>query len=334
MVFWFYNSKTIGLQRLPRIWQPLVYTTTYCDNRLSTLLLTPNYSLRKQTILIFFAMHKLSTQPAQSINARGKLISFERPVIMGILNVTPDSFFDGGKHQNLDTAFINAKTLWADGAGIIDIGAYSSRPGAPLIDAQEEMDRALPLIEKLHAEFPEAILSIDTFRASVAAQAIAAGAHMVNDVSGGTLDEAMFSTVAALQVPYIAMHMRGIPENMQSLTTYNDVVTEVATFLGGKIAELRALGVKDIILDPGFGFAKNTAQNYELLHRIDALHYFGLPILGALSRKSMIYKKLGISPQEALNGTTALNTLLLSKGIQMLRVHDVKEAKQIVDLLF
>lgn len=279
-------------------------------------------------------MNKLSTHPAQSINAKGKLISFDKPVIMGILNVTPDSFYDGGKHQNLASAFENAQSLWADGADIIDVGAYSSRPGAPLISVQEEIDRALPIIEKLNAEFPEAILSIDTFRARVAQEAIAAGAHIVNDVSGGTLDAEMFSTVAALQVPYIAMHMRGVPETMQSLTAYSDIVSEVATFLGEKIAELRALGVKDIILDPGFGFAKNQEQNYELLLRIEELHYFGLPLLGGLSRKSMIYKKLGISPQEALNGTTALNSILLSKGVQILRVHDVKEAKQIVDLLF
>ena len=279
-------------------------------------------------------MNKLSTHPAQSINAKGKLISFDKPVIMGILNVTPDSFYDGGKHQNLASAFENAQSLWSDGADIIDVGAYSSRPGAPLISVQEEIDRALPIIEKLNAEFPEAILSIDTFRERVAQEAIAAGAHIVNDVSGGTLDAEMFNTVAALQVPYIAMHMRGVPETMQSLTAYSDIVSEVATFLGEKIAELRALGVKDIILDPGFGFAKNQEQNYELLLRIEELHYFGLPLLGGLSRKSMIYKKLGISPQEVLNGTTALNSILLSKGVQILRVHDVKEAKQIVDLLF
>ncbi len=279
-------------------------------------------------------MKMMHTHQAQSINVKGELITFDYPQLMGIVNVTPDSFFDGGQHTTIAQALLKASQLLNDGANILDIGAYSSRPGAPLISSQEEMDRALPVIEAIHHAFPNAVLSIDTFRADVAAASIQAGASIVNDVSGGTIDQHMFATVARLQVPYILMHMRGLPENMQELTVYEDIVTDVATFLGNKISELRALGVKDIILDPGFGFAKNTAQNYELLHRIDELHYFGLPILGGLSRKSMIYKKLGLQAHDALNGTTALNTILLSKGVQILRVHDVKEAKQIVDLLF
>lgn len=261
-------------------------------------------------------------------------MTFEKPIVMGILNVTPDSFFDGGKHNTIENALLHASELINDGVDIIDIGAYSSRPGAALISVQEEIDRALPVIEAITKQFPDSILSIDTFRADVAKATIQAGAHIINDISGGILDDKMFETVAELQVPYILMHMRGTPETMQQLTDYNDVVNDVAVDLGEKIAKLRALGVKDIILDPGFGFAKTVEQNYELLLRVNELHYHGLPILGGISRKSMIYKKLGITPQESLSATTALNTLLLERGVQILRVHDVKEAKQLTQLLF
>lgn len=277
----------------------------------------------------------IKTTPAQSINLKGRIMTFDRPVIMGILNVTPDSFFDGGQNnKNIEQILIKTQALLDAGADIIDIGAYSSRPGATLITSQEELDRALPAVHAISNTFPDAILSIDTFRADVAAACVHGGVHMINDVSGGTIDPEMFPTVAKLQVPYILMHMRGIPENMQQLTAYQDIVTDVATYFGEKIATLRKFGVKDIILDPGYGFAKTIEQNYELLYRVDELHYYGLPILGGISRKSMIYKKLGLTPQEALNGTTVLNTLLLTKGVQLLRVHDVNEAKQIVDLLF
>lgn len=280
-------------------------------------------------------MKMIKTTPAQSINLKGRIMTFDRPVIMGILNVTPDSFFDGGQNnKNIEQILIKTQALLDAGADIIDIGAYSSRPGATLITSQEELDRALPAVHAISNTFPDAILSIDTFRADVAAACVHAGVHMINDVSGGTIDPEMFPTVAKLQVPYILMHIRGIPENMQQLTAYQDIVTDVATYFGEKIATLRKLGVKDIILDPGYGFAKTIEQNYELLYRVDELHYYGLPILGGISRKSMIYKKLGLTPQEALNGTTVLNTLLLTKGVQLLRVHDVNEAKQIVDLLF
>ncbi|MEN5432790.1 dihydropteroate synthase [Sphingobacterium faecium] len=280
-------------------------------------------------------MKMIKTTPAQSINLKGRIMTFDRPVIMGILNVTPDSFFDGGQNnKNIEQILIKTQALLDAGADIIDIGAYSSRPGAKLITSQEELDRALPAVHAISNTFPDAILSIDTFRADVAAACVHGGVHMINDVSGGTIDPEMFPTVAKLQVPYILMHMRGIPENMQQLTAYQDIVTDVATYFGEKIATLRKFGVKDIILDPGYGFAKTIEQNYELLYRVDELHYYGLPILGGISRKSMIYKKLGLTPQEALNGTTVLNTLLLTKGVQLLRVHDVNEAKQIVDLLF
>ncbi|NGM64695.1 dihydropteroate synthase [Sphingobacterium sp. SGR-19] len=279
-------------------------------------------------------MKHLQTTSTQTINAGGCLITFEKPLIMGILNVTPDSFYDGGKHNSTEQALVQAEQLIMEGADIIDIGAYSSRPGASPVSPKEEINRAIPVIRELVRRHPDHILSIDTFRADVAVACVEAGVHIVNDISGGTLDKNMFDTVARLQVPYILMHMRGTPETMQTLTVYDDVVIDVATALGEKISVLRALGVKDIIIDPGFGFAKTVEQNHELLHRVDELHYFGLPILGGVSRKSMVYKKLGVTAEEALTGTIALNTLLLSKGVQLLRVHDVKEAKQLVELLF
>lgn len=279
-------------------------------------------------------MNKFQTHLTQSINVNGKLLTFEKPIIMGILNVTPDSFYDGGQHNNLEKSLKKAEQMITEGVDIIDIGAYSSRPGAPLISSQEEKDRALPVIHAIRKEFPDALLSIDTFRADVAEETVKSGVHIINDVSGGTIDERMFETVSTLQVPYILMHMRGLPENMQQHTDYDDIVTDVATFLGERIAALRALGVKDILLDPGFGFAKTMEQNYELLYRVNELHYLGLPILGGISRKSMIYKKLGISAAESLHATMALNTLLLERGVQILRVHDVKEAKQLIDLFY
>jgi dihydropteroate synthase len=203
-----------------------------------------------------------------------------------------------------------------------------------MISAQEEIDRAMPIVERITKNFPDIILSIDTFRADVARACVEGGVHIVNDISGGAIDEDMFATVADLQVPYILMHMRGTPQTMQQLTDYEDIATDIAVYFGDKIAELRALGVKDIVLDPGFGFSKTVAQNYELLMRLDELQYFDLPILGGISRKSLIYKKLNVTPEEALNGTTALNTLLLERGAHILRVHDVKEAKQLIQLLY
>lgn len=279
-------------------------------------------------------MYGLKTVDCQSINLKGTLMTFEKPIIMGILNVTPDSFFDGGKHNAFDAALAKATELINQGADIIDIGAYSSRPGAPLISAQEEIDRAIPIIKEINNRFPRTPISIDTFRADVAKEAIEAGAHLINDISGGELDDRMFSTVADLQVPYILMHMRGTPETMQQLTEYNDITEDIAFYFGERISQLRALGVKDIILDPGFGFSKTTQQNYELLHRVNEFHYMGLPLLGGISRKSMIYKKLNITPQESLSATTALNTMLLTKGVQILRVHDVLEAKQLIHLFY
>ncbi len=267
------------------------------------------------------------------MNAGGRLIDLSSPKVMGIVNVTPDSFFDGGRHNTADAALRHAEKLLNEGADLLDIGAYSSRPGAANVSTEDEVNRLLPVIHAIATRFPHAILSIDTFRADVARASVKAGAHIINDISGGTLDKQMFTTVAELQVPYILMHMRGTPDTMQQLTDYTDLVQEVNLFFGARVAVLRQLGVKDIILDPGFGFAKTLRQNYNLLNRLEELHTHGLPILGAISRKSMIYKKLGITANEALNGTTALNTLLLTKGVQILRVHDVKAAKEVIALL-
>ncbi len=267
------------------------------------------------------------------MNVAGKLIDLSSPKVMGILNITPDSFYDGGRYHSVPAALAQAEQLLTAGADIIDIGAYSSRPGAADVSVAEECDRLLPVIEAVVGRFPEAILSIDTFRAEVARASISAGAHIINDISGGTLDDKMFATVAGLQVPYIVMHMRGTPNTMQQYTDYGDVASEVSLFFGKQIAALRRLGVRDIILDPGFGFAKTLEQNYELLNRLETLHVHGLPILGAISRKSMIYRKLGIKPEDALNGTTVLNTVMLLKGVHILRVHDVKAAKEAIALL-
>ncbi|SFB95906.1 dihydropteroate synthase [Parapedobacter composti] len=267
------------------------------------------------------------------MNAGGTLIDLSTPKVMGILNITPDSFFDGGRYHGIDNALLQAEKLLDEGADILDIGAYSSRPGAAEVSPAEEQARLIPVIEACRRQFPDAILSVDTFRADVARSSIAAGAHLINDISGGTLDHRMFATIAELQVPYILMHMRGTPNTMQQLTDYTDVVQEINLYFGKQVAALRALGIKDIILDPGFGFAKTLEQNYELLRRINELHVHGLPILGGISRKSMIYKKLKIGPEEALNGTTVLNTVLLTKGIKLLRVHDAKAAKEAITLL-
>lgn len=265
-----------------------------------------------------------------SVKAGNQLLDLSTPKIMGILNLTSDSFFDGGRFNALDKALERAENLLNDGADIIDLGAYSTRPGAEEVSPKEEITRLVPAIEAISKEFPQAIISIDTFRAEVARATVESGAHMINDVSGGTLDALMFETIAQLDVPYILMHMRGTPKTMQQETEYEDMVRDISLFLGERIAQLRQLGVKDIILDPGFGFAKTVEQNYMLLDRLEELHVFGLPILGAISRKSMIYKKLGTTPADALNGTTVLNTILLMKGVQMLRVHDVIAAKEAV----
>ncbi len=251
---------------------------------------------------------------------------------MGILNVTPDSFFDGGKHQASQDRQAQVKRIRDEGADIIDIGGYSSRPGAKEVSVKEELERVLSGIATVQEVWPEALISVDTFRAEVAEQAVMTGAQLINDISGGQLDERMFEVVAKYQVPYIMMHMRGRPETMQSLTDYNNLTLEMVTYFQERIKMLKDLGVNDIILDPGFGFAKDLDQNYELLQQLDHFQLLELPLLVGLSRKSMIYKPLGITAEEALNGTTALHAIALMKGAKVLRVHDVKAAKECVEL--
>jgi len=268
----------------------------------------------------------------KTLNCRGRLVDLTVPAVMGILNVTPDSFFTGSRIA-LDKAVQTAQKMLSAGATFLDVGGYSTRPGAVDVQPAEEVDRVVPVIEAILTSFPQALISIDTFRASVARQAVGAGACLINDVSGGTLDPAMFATVAELPgVPYVLMHLRGTPQTMQSLATYSNVVTEVIDELAGQLTKLRAMGIHDILLDPGFGFAKTPAQNFELLSRLEAFRLFDNPILVGLSRKTTIWKTLGITADEALNGTSVLNTVALLKGASVLRVHDVREAVEAVKL--
>jgi len=255
------------------------------------------------------------------------------PVIMGILNITPDSFYDGGRYEGEGEYLLKAKQLIAEGVDIIDIGAQSTKPGAIVITAQEEAARLIPVIHAIRGLYPEVIISVDTFRASVAQKAIDAGADMINDISGGTMDEQMFTIVAKLQVPYILMHIQGTPPTMQKNPHYKNVTEEVMSFFKTKITELTALGVTKIIIDPGFGFGKTVEHNYQLLNDLEMFNSFNVPVLVGVSRKSMIYKPLHISPDEALNGTTVINTIALMKGAKIVRVHDVKEAKEAVTLV-
>lgn len=249
---------------------------------------------------------------------------------MGIINLTPDSFYAGSRKPAVEDALQQTEKMLNDGATFIDLGAYSSRPGAQDISAQDETDRLLPVIEAILQNFGEALLSIDTFRASVAEAAVNAGAHIINDISGGQLDQAMFATVARLKVPYILMHMKGTPQNMVQQAQYNDVFTEVLDYLAIKYHALKALGIHDVIIDPGFGFAKESHHSYELMRRLREFDILELPLLVGISRKRMIYHTIGSTAAEALNGTTALNTIALMNGANILRVHDVKEAVEAV----
>ncbi|MEJ2884515.1 dihydropteroate synthase [Pedobacter sp. GR22-6] len=268
-----------------------------------------------------------------TVNLKGKLLDLAVPAVMAILNITPDSFYAGSRSNTVDDALRRAEGFLNDGAKFIDIGAYSSRPGAAELSPDEELQRLLLVIEAITKKLPEAILSIDTFRARVAKEAILAGAHMINDISAGSMDEAMFETVAELQVPYVIMHMKGTPQTMQQHTQYQDIGMEVVSYFAAKVTALKKLGVKDIIIDPGFGFAKTLEQNYELFRQMDNLQVIGLPMLVGISRKSMIYKLLDTTPEAALNGTTVLNTLALQKGAAILRVHDVREAVECIKIL-
>ncbi|HEK20757.1 MULTISPECIES: dihydropteroate synthase [unclassified Mucilaginibacter] len=267
-----------------------------------------------------------------TINAGGKLIDMALPKVMGIINTTPDSFFADSRKMEVDAILQQAGKMLNEGADFLDIGAYSSRPGAADISAQEETDRLLPAVEAIVKDYPEAIISIDTFRANVAETAIKAGAHIINDISGGGLDDDMFSTVARLQVPYILMHMKGNPQNMQALAEYDDVFGEVYDYFVKKIYALKQLGVHDVIIDPGFGFAKKPEHSYALMNRMQELERLQLPVLAGISRKKMIYGLLGTTAAEALNGTTALNTIALMKGANILRVHDVKAAVEAITI--
>ena len=268
------------------------------------------------------------------INARGTLIGLEVPKVMGILNVTPDSFYKGSRLSSDEEILNTAEKMIEDGADILDVGGYSSRPGAQEVSPEEEGKRVLKAIKLISAGFPKAIISVDTFRSEIAEEAInGCGAHIINDISGGDADPGMFRVVQELNVPYILMHMKGNPMTMQDNPVYNDVVSDILKWLGERIFRLRSAGVKDIIIDPGFGFGKTITQNFELLSRLGDFSIAGLPLLVGLSRKSMIWKTLGITAEDGLAGTIALNTIALLKGADILRVHDVKEAVQAVKLV-
>jgi dihydropteroate synthase len=267
-----------------------------------------------------------------TINCEGKLVSLSHPVVMGILNVTPDSFYEHSRIRGTEALLRQAEAMLQEGAGILDIGGYSTRPEAPEVTPEEERIRVIPAIRAVRQAFPDCLISVDTFRAVIAQEAVEAGANIINDVSGGMLDEAMFETAGRLQVPYILMHMRGTPQTMSQLTEYEDIMLDMVRYFEPRIVQLQAAGVRDIILDPGFGFAKTIDQNFEVLRRLGDLKLLGLPVLAGLSRKSMTYKTLDIPATEALAGTIALNTIALMHGASILRVHDVKEAVQTIKL--
>jgi dihydropteroate synthase len=270
----------------------------------------------------------------RSIQLNGRLIMLDQPVVMGILNLTPDSFYDGGRYQTEKQVLLRAQEILAQGGLIIDIGAVSTRPGALEVSAKAEINRLLPSVKLIRKQFPEAILSVDSYRAEVITRIVEeCGDCIVNDISGGMLDDKMFGTVAKLGLPYILMHMQGTPQTMQQNPSYQDVVKDILLDLSEKVNTLKLLGVNDVIIDPGFGFGKSLDHNFELLNRLDSFRLFELPLLVGLSRKTMIWKMLEITPGESLNGTTVLNTLALMGGADILRVHDVKEAVETIKLV-
>ena len=268
-----------------------------------------------------------------TINCKGNLVDLSKPKIMGILNTTPDSFYSESRKMDLNSLLNSAEDMLKQDATFLDIGGYSTRPGADDISEDEELKRVIPCIEAILERFPEAIISIDTFRSNIASEAINVGAAMINDISAGNLDATMMSVAAQYQVPYIMMHMRGTPQTMKDLNEYEDLTQDIIFYFSEKINKARALGINDVIIDPGFGFSKNIAQNFELLSNLYLFKNLNMPILAGLSRKSTIYKTLNITASEALNGTTVLNTMALSKGANILRVHDVKEAMETVKLI-
>lgn len=267
-----------------------------------------------------------------TLNCKGQLIDLTRPKVMGILNLTPDSFYDGGKYKDEKSVLLQTEKMLNEGASFIDVGAYSSRPGADAVSEDEELNRIAPIVELLLREFPKIIMSVDTFRSTVAKNCLDAGAALINDISAGKLDENMLPTVAQYSVPYIMMHMRGTPQIMKGQTIYENLLVDILNYFSERTAKARSLGIIDIIVDPGFGFAKTLAQNYELLSKLQLFGNLDLPILAGISRKSMIYKTLGTTSENALNGTTALNMVALMNGANILRVHDVKEAVECVRL--
>ena len=267
-----------------------------------------------------------------TINCKGLLVDLSAPKVMGILNVTPNSFFDGGKYKNETEILSQVEKMVVDGATFIDIGAYSSKPNAEFVAEQEEIYRIVPVVDLILKHFPEAILSIDTFRGEVAKASIESGAAIINDIAAGNLDNNMFEIIAKYNVPYVIMHMRGNPQTMQTLMDYDDIVKEMLFYFSEKVAKARSFGINDLMIDPGFGFAKTVGQNYEVFQKMELFNMLELPLLVGVSRKSMIYKTLGTTIENALNGTTVLNTLALTKGAKILRVHDVKEAVECVAL--
>ncbi len=268
-----------------------------------------------------------------TINCLGKLVDLSGPKVMGILNVTPNSFYDGGKHADEKSVLKQVEKMLNEGAAFIDIGAYSSKPSAEFVSEKEEIKRLIPILQLVLQHFPETLISVDTFRSKVAKAGIENGACIINDISAGNLDEAMMQTVAELQIPYIMMHMKGNPQSMQSLAQYENVVKEILFYFSEKVAQARSLGINDLIIDPGFGFAKTLEQNFEVMNNLDLFQMLELPMLVGISRKSMIYKTLETEPDFALNGTTVLNTIALQKGANILRVHDVKEAVEAIRLV-
>ena len=270
--------------------------------------------------------------PQLTINCAGQLLSLESPVVMGIINVTPDSFYQGSRTLSVDSALAQAEKMLREGARIIDVGGMSTRPGADLVTEEQETSRVIPVIEAINKRFPEVHISIDTVHGSVARRSAAVGAGMINDISAGRMDPEMYATVAELDLPYVLMHMKGTPKDMQQNPAYENVSLEVLDFLIAEVGKLRELGVKDIVLDPGFGFGKKVEDNYGLLKNLDVLNIPGLPLMVGVSRKSMIYKPLNINPEEALAGTSALHLFALMRGAKILRCHDVKEAMQTIKL--
>lgn len=267
-----------------------------------------------------------------TINVRGRLVSLDEPQVMGILNVTPDSFFATSRCRSEEEIRQRICMMRREGATMVDIGAYSSRPGAEEVSVEEELRRLLPAVGIVREEWPDAIISVDTFRAEVARQAVEAGADIINDISGGEMDKDMFRTVAELHVPYILMHMQGTPQDMQKAPHYDNLMCEVFRSLGERVEKLHEAGVADVIVDPGFGFGKTMAQNYEMMARLGEFRLLGCPILVGISRKSMVYRLLDTTPEESLNGTTALNTIALMNGASILRVHDVREAVEAIKI--